>query len=46
MASVTGVVLISSGSSVSTVGIGRTVHRGLLVLGANPGDGLGRYFGV
>ena len=38
--------VISSGPRVSTIGIGRTVHRGRLVLGANPGDGLGRYFGV
>ena len=46
IARVAGVVVISSGPRVSTVGIGRTVHWGLLVLGANPGDGLGRYFGV
>src|SRR5215216_4098209 len=43
---VAGVVVISSGTWVSTVGIGRTVHRGSVGSRGNPGDGLGRYFGV
>ena len=46
IARVVGVVMISSGSRVSTVGIGRTVHRGSVGSWGNPGDGLGRYFGV
>ena len=46
IARVAGVVVISSGPRVSTVGIGRTVHRGSVGSWANPGDGLGRYFGV
>ena len=43
---VAGVVVISSGPWVSTVVIGGTVYRGSVVSRANPGEGLGRYFGV
>ena len=47
IAVVAGVVMVSSGTWVYTVGIGRTVHRGSVgSRGKSWRDGLGRYFGI